>query len=121
MGRGIFIMLPKQLRKLGSIYIFHPGYHGNADITIKFCRPFTLHSPYQEIVSVSSKFPPWPIDYKLFNPGYHGNSQYMEKVEWKAQVILSCYQKILSQRNRYSLPYQASIFILCTFYCFVIK
>ena len=52
MGLGILILLPKQFRKLGSIYVFNPGYHGNADTTIKFCRPLNLHSPYQEIVSV---------------------------------------------------------------------
>ena len=58
------MLLLNQLRELGSFYVFNPGYHGNADTTIKFCRPFTLHSPYQEIVSVLSHFPPWPIDYK---------------------------------------------------------
>ena len=57
MGLGILMLLPKQLRELGSIYVFNPGYHGDADTTIKFCRPSTLHSPYQEIVSVLSKFP----------------------------------------------------------------
>ena len=33
MGLGILILLPKQLRELESIYVFNPGYHGNADTT----------------------------------------------------------------------------------------
>ena len=42
MGLGSLILLPKQLRELGCTYVFHPGYHGNADTTIKFCRPFIV-------------------------------------------------------------------------------
>ena len=97
-GLGNLILLPKQWKELlGYIYVFNPGYHGNADTTIKFCRPFTLYSPYQEIVSSLSNFPHWPLDYKLFNPGYHGNSHYMEKgcTESSVHVIKkSCLKEI---------------------------
>ena len=39
-------------------------------------------------------------------------------VAWKAQVnILSCYQKTLAVSKKQVFPsYQASIFVLCTFY-----
>ena len=77
MGLGSLILLPKQLRELGCTYVFHPGYHGNADTTIKFCRPFIVLTKSWYLYCQS--FPPWPIDYKLFNPGYLGNSHYMEK------------------------------------------
>ena len=122
---GILILLSKQLRELGSILYSTLVTTVGLMLTctsIKFCRPFTIHNSYQEIVSVLSNFPPWPINYKLVNPGYHGNSHNMENVAWKAQVIiLSPYQKILSKRIRYSLLYQATIFILSTFYCCIIK
>ena len=41
-----------------------------------------------------------------------------KKVAWKAQVIiLSCYQKTLAVSKKEVFPsYQASIFVLCTFY-----
>ena len=93
MGRGIFIMLPKQLRELGSIYVFRPGYHGNADTTNKFCRPFTLHSPYQDIVSVLSKFPPWPIDYKLFNPVTMVTANTWKKLNGKLRLYFHVIKK----------------------------
>ena len=95
MGLGILILLPKHLRE-GFIYVFHPGYHGNADTTIKFCRPYTLHSPYQEIVSVFSKF---PLGLLIINNLTLVTMVTAFKVAWKAQVIiLSGYQKILTQK-----------------------
>ena len=46
-----------------------------------------------------------------------------KKVAWKAQVIiLSCCQKTLAVSKKEVFPsYQASIFVLCTFICTVIK
>ena len=41
-----------------------------------------------------------------------------KRVAWKAQVIiLSCYQKTLAVSKKEVFPsYQASVFVLCTFY-----
>ena len=113
MGLGILILLQKQLRESGSIL------YSTLVITVMLTPPLSSVGPIPFIVLTKKSYLCYQIIINNLTLVTMVTAITWKKVVWKAQVIiLSGYQKILTQKNRYSLLYQASIFILCTFYCF---
>ena len=95
MGLGILILLPKQLRELGSIIIFsvfNPGYHGKADTPISSVGPTPIIVLTKKSYLYCQIFLLCLLIINYLNLVTMVTTITWKKVAWKTQVIiLSCY------------------------------